>query len=77
MPLPEKGRFLNVVKRIESKFIKLQATMYTVVGINRLLYLGFKFGLVQNPQSRNAALQVNTVPLRKDCLLKCSDFFVA
>lgn len=44
--------------------------MYTAVGISRLVYLGFNFGLVQNPQSRNAALQVNTVPLRKDCPFK-------
>ena len=32
------------------------------------MYLGLNFGLVQNPKSRNAALQVNTVPLGKDCL---------
>jgi hypothetical protein len=62
----KKGRFLNVAKPIESKFIKLQVPTYTAVGIIRLVYLGFNFGLVQNQLSRNAALQVNTVPLRKD-----------
>ena len=36
-----KGGFLNVAKPIESKFIKLQATTYTAVGISTFVYLGF------------------------------------